>query len=507
MLEEATETNYPTIQEAGSYKQIAKSTGIFAGSQGINIAAGIVRTKVLALLLGPAGVGLVGLFQSVIDVAKSVSGLGLSFSAVKDIAQATATNNETKIAETITVTRRLVWWTGSLGTLLMILFSSTISQFVFHDQEHILAICLLSFCVFTGLISSGQMALLQGTRQLPAMAKASVYGTLVGLVVAVTLYAWLGINGIVPALMGISVVSLFFSWFFTRQLHNKRVEMSLGAVGKKGSAMIKLGMASMLSGLAATGVMMLIKRFILKETQQEEMVGLFQAVWSLSAMYISALLSAMSTDYYPRLCSLEHDEKAMVDFANQQARFVMLVSTPLVVLVLLFSPLILSLFYSRSFLPATDLMQFQILGTFFKLAIWPVAFFLLAKGKGGRFLFTEVSWHAVYYVATTLLWPHYGLLAAGIAYVLAYLVYCPLIIMMVRPLCPLKLTSKNTRLLVFLTLMTLGVFLSSYYLEDLLKWSVGSALSLGVTVVCLKELNTIVPFGDVIKKLQQWRKR
>jgi PST family polysaccharide transporter len=443
----------------------------------------------------------------VIDVAKSVSGLGLGFSAVKDIAQASASNDETKIAETITVTRRLVWWTGTVGAMLMILFSGAISRFVFHDQDHILAICLLSFCVLTGLISSGQMALLQGTRQLLPMAKASVYSTLVGLVVALTLYVWLGINGIVPALIGISVVSLFFSWFFTRQIRKKRVKLSLNEVGKRGSAMIKLGMASMLSGLAATCVMLLIKRFILKETQQEEMVGLYQAVWSLSAMYISALLSAMSTDYFPRLCSLEHDEKAMVAFANQQARFVMLVSTPLIVLVLLLSPLILSLFYSRSFLPATDLMLFQLLGTFFKLAIWPVAFFLLAKGKGGRFLFTEISWYAVYYVATTLLWPHFGLLAAGIAYVLAYIVYCPLIILMVRPLCHLKLTSRNTSLLIFLTLMTISVFLSSYYLEGLPKWTVATVLSLSVTVVCLKELNAIVPFHDVINKLQQWRKR
>ncbi len=507
MLEEANENNQPTIQETGSYKQIAKSTGIFAGSQGINIAAGIVRTKVLALLLGPAGVGLVGLYQSVIDVAKSLSGLGLSFSAVKDIAQSTASKDEQKVAETITVTRQLVWWAGLLGTLLMIVFSSTISQFVFHDQEHILAICLLSFCVFTGLISSGQMALLQGTRQLPAMAKASVYGTLVGLVVAVTLYAWLGINGIVPALMGISVVSLFFSWFFTRQLRKKRVKMSFNEVGKKGSAMIKLGVSSMLSGLAATCVMMLIKTFILNETQQEEMVGLFQAVWSLSAMYISALLSAMSTDYYPRLCSMENDEKTMVSFANQQTRFVMLVSTPMVVLMILFTPLILTLFYSNSFLSATGMMQFQMVGIFLKLAIWPVAFFLLAKGKGGRFLLTEVSWYVVYYAATALMWPHYGLLAAGMAYVLAYIVYCPLIILVVRPLCPFKLTPENIRLMGFLTLMTAGVFLSSYYLEGLLKWLLASSLSVGVIVVCMKELNTLIPLNDVIKKIQQWIKR
>lgn len=499
--------NSPQDEAIKSYGQIAKSTGIFAGSQGINIAAGIVRTKVLALLLGPAGVGLVGLYQSVIDVVKSVAGLGLSFSAVKDIAQATASNDTEKIAETVTVTRRLIWWTSMLGALLMLLFSKPISEFVFSDQQHVLAICLLSFCVVTGLLSSGQMALLQGSRRLLNMAKASVYGTLVGSVVAITLYAWLGIDGIVPALMGIAVVSLFFSWYFTHRIRGTQVRMTLRETWMKGGSMVKLGVSSMLSGLAATCVMMLMKSFILKESHQEDTVGLFQAVWSLSSMYIGALLSAMSTDYYPRLCGLEHDEKAMVSYANQQTRFVMLVSTPLVVGVLLFSSLILRVFYSNSFLAANGLMQLQILGTFFKLAIWPVAFFLLAKGKGGRFLLSEVSWYVIYYVSTRLLWPQYGLLAAGIGFLLAYAVYCPLIVMLVRPICAIRLTPPNMRLLTFQTLTTVGVFLAVFYMEGILKWTVASALCLAVVVVSVVELNKIVPFGDVIKKLRQWKKR
>ncbi len=490
-----------------SYVQIARSTGIFAGSQGINMAAGIVRTKVLALLLGPSGVGLVGLYQSVIDFIKSIAGLGLSFSAVKDIAQATAVNDDNQLAETITVTRRLVWWTSILGAMLMLFFSKPISLYIFEDLDHVLPISLLSFCVLTGLLSSGQMALLQGSRKLPDMARASVFGTLTGLFVAISLYAWLGIKGIVPALMGLSVVSLFFSWYFTRNIRSKQVRLSIRETWSKGSGMIKLGVSSMLSGLASTCVLLLMKGFILKESGQEDMVGLFQSVWSLSSMYIGALLSAMSTDYYPRLCSIEKDDRAMVAFANQQIRFVMLVSTPLVALVLLFSPQILAIFYSKSFLAATGLMQLQILGTFFKLIIWPVAFFILAKGKGGRFLLSETAWYVVYYVATRLLWPQYGLAAAGIAFLVAYAVYCPLVILLVRPLCRISLTASNTKLLLFFTVTTIGVFLTVFYLNGLLKWLIASILCVTMCAVALIELDKIVPFRKVTEVIRRWIKR
>ncbi|MCK9300100.1 MAG: O-antigen translocase, partial [Bacteroidales bacterium] len=55
-----------------SYRQIVKSTGIFGGSQLFNMLIGVFRTKVAAALLGPLGVGLIGLYQSIIDMIRSV---------------------------------------------------------------------------------------------------------------------------------------------------------------------------------------------------------------------------------------------------------------------------------------------------------------------------------------------------------------------------------------------------------------------------------------------------
>ena len=41
-----------------THGQILKSTALVGGSQVLNIAIGIVRTKAMAMLLGPAGFGL-----------------------------------------------------------------------------------------------------------------------------------------------------------------------------------------------------------------------------------------------------------------------------------------------------------------------------------------------------------------------------------------------------------------------------------------------------------------
>jgi len=489
--------------ESASYSQIAKSTGIFAGSQLINIVAGIVRTKVLAVLLGTIGIGLAGMYQSVVDFVKSIAGLGLSFSSVKDISEAASSDDQQRIASTVTVTRRLVWLTGIAGMLIMILFSKPLSQYLFGNSEYVWPICLLSFCVLTGILSSGQMALLQGTRQLLKMAKASVSGTVCGLIIAIVFYAWLGIEGIVPALIGISLISLFFSWFFSNKTFLLKVNIGFRETIKKGGAMLKLGFFTMLSGLASTITLMLMKSFILKAGNME-MVGLYQAVWSVSFMYLGAILSSMATDYYPRLCGLNGDDVAMVRFSNEQTRFVLLVTTPIVFAVLLLASPVLQLLYSSRFTDAVSLMEWQLLGTYLKVLIWPVGFFLLAKGKGFRFLLVEVTWYIVYYAATRVLWAHVGIESAGIAYLIAYLVYCPLVFALVRPLCKLSFTRANIRLMFYFTSLAGMAFLVAYYLEGWLQWSFSAGLFLTVSLIAVLNLDKIFPirqWPEAIRKL------
>ncbi|MDP5081484.1 MAG: hypothetical protein NWP87_02425, partial [Winogradskyella sp.] len=47
-----------------SYRSIMKATSLFGGVQVFNIIIAILRSKIIAILLGPAGLGIVGLLNS-----------------------------------------------------------------------------------------------------------------------------------------------------------------------------------------------------------------------------------------------------------------------------------------------------------------------------------------------------------------------------------------------------------------------------------------------------------
>jgi len=91
-------------QEQG-YNHILKYTSIFGGVQGLNILISLVRNKIVALLLGPEGMGLVSLFQTTVNFISQSTNLGVSFSAVRNVSELFDAGDEARITHFIKVVR------------------------------------------------------------------------------------------------------------------------------------------------------------------------------------------------------------------------------------------------------------------------------------------------------------------------------------------------------------------------------------------------------------------
>jgi O-antigen/teichoic acid export membrane protein len=123
-------------EEQSSYRQIMKATSIFGGVQVYNILISIIRSKFIAVLLGPAGMGIAGLFTSTTTLIGNITNLGLSTSAVKNVAAANATGNAVRVAIVVSVLRRLVWITGIIGLIFTLLCAPWLSELTFGNRNY-----------------------------------------------------------------------------------------------------------------------------------------------------------------------------------------------------------------------------------------------------------------------------------------------------------------------------------------------------------------------------------
>jgi O-antigen/teichoic acid export membrane protein len=483
-----------------SKKQILKSTGILGSAQLINIIVGIIRVKVLAILLGATGVGIAGLYQTTIDLIRSVTGFGIGYSAVRDIAASVATKDERKVAIAITVLRKWSWATGILAMFVTVIFSKQLSFMAFGNKDHAIGIATLSVGLLIAAISSGQSALLQGFRMIGDMAKANVLGAIIGLILAVAIYYFLGIKGIVPALLVAYLLNLLINWYFSRRITILSINLSSTEIFKKGSSMAKLGFFMTIAGLSGTCTMFLIRSFLMKQDGLTT-VGHFVAAWSISSMYISAIFNAMGADFFPRLSGVQHDSDSVTKLVNEQLEVAILISAPIIIGMISFIDVVVHIFYSKDFGPTAEILNWQLLGDFFRVLGWPIGLIILAKGRGGIFICTEICWNLLFFLGVYFGWDLFGIQITGIAFLASYILYALLLYAISRKLVLFTLSYKVKRaILVFLSLLVLSFLSVSYFAQDL-RYAVCSMLTLIACIYSIKGLKEIINIMGLLKRL------
>ena len=138
-----------------SYNHVLKYTGIFGGVQGLNIIINLVRNKLVALLLGPDGMGLASLFNTTVNFISQSTNLGISFSAVKHISSLYEENDEEKMAHFVKVVRGWSLITALVGMAICVLIGPLLSDYTFSWGDHTLHFILLSPAVGHCIIDTG----------------------------------------------------------------------------------------------------------------------------------------------------------------------------------------------------------------------------------------------------------------------------------------------------------------------------------------------------------------
>ena len=109
----------PAADKGAGFRGILKSSALIGASSLINVGLGAVRTKAMAVMLGPAGIGLLGAFSMILDLARSIAQLGLNGSGVRQIAEAASSGDERRLAVTALVLRRVALLCALLGAILL----------------------------------------------------------------------------------------------------------------------------------------------------------------------------------------------------------------------------------------------------------------------------------------------------------------------------------------------------------------------------------------------------
>jgi len=484
------------------YRSTVKATSLFGGVQVFNILIQIIRSKIIAVLLGTAGMGISGLYLSATTLIASFTQLGLGTSAVKNIAAADSSGNTTRLAIVIKIFQRLIWVTGILGTLATLIFASQLSQRTFGDSKHTIAFLWLSITLLINQLTSGHNVLLQGMRRLNQLAKSSLYGNLLGLLLTVPLYYFYGIDGIVPAIIITSVVALLFSWNYSRKVKLEQVAVTPKQVVTEGKDMVKMGVLISMGGIL-TALSSYIIRIFINDIGGEGEVGLYNAGFVIINTYVGLIFTAMSTEYYPRLSAMAQDNKRCSRAVNHQAEVAILMIAPILVVFMVFIKWILIILYSDKFIPVEGMLHWCALGMFFKVAAWCIGFVFLAKGHGKLFFINELLGNIYILLANIWGYSQWGLTGLGIAFLLSYALYFLQVFIIVKKQYNISYGHKFIVLFIVQFSICLLCFIIINKYTILYAYIVGSVLFLISLVYSYIELDKRIGVKEILSKFRQ----
>lgn len=396
---------------ASSYGNILKYTGLFGGVQALNILVGVVRNKLVALILGPQGMGLMSLFNSTTKLVGDSTNFGIAMSGVRNISEAYDAGDKQRLNESVLMVRSWSMLTAILGMILCAALSPWLSRFTFSWDGHTLHFIFLSPAVFLTTVTGGELAILKGVRRLRDLAKVSVWNVLLALVLTVPLYYFFNDAAIVPSIVLMVLVQLLLTIGYSYRLYPLRLSFSRHVLGR-GMDMVRLGVAFVLAGIFGSLADFLIRSY-LNNVAQIDTVGLFNAGYMMTMTYIGMVFSAMETDYFPRLSGVSERSFTFSQTVNRQAEVMLLVAAPLLIAFSFGLPILLPLLYSHQFMSVLGMMQVMVIAMYFRAIKLPVQYIPLAKGDSQSYLLLEGIYSVLIVVAVVGFFSLWGLSGAG----------------------------------------------------------------------------------------------
>jgi O-antigen/teichoic acid export membrane protein len=398
-----------------------KATSAVAGAKIATILVSLMRMKAIAFILGPSGMGLVNLVSSSIEFTRVVTNLGIDSAVVRSIAEAHAKHDRQRLAIIYHVAVRTSLFIGAIGWLAISIASPWLSHAATGSTDRAWLFVLGGASLLFSPLLGVQLGLLQGLRQIGTLAKCQLITSPVAACLTVLLISVHGVEGGIAALAITSISSLgIHCWFvrnwrptepLPRNVHYKEIIWGN----------LRDGSGFAINGLwltASSWINLLLIRHYYGE-QGTLHVGMYSAAAMLANFYVSIIISALATEFYPSLTAEAADPQKMRSMLNRQAVLALDAGVLATLVLIVAAPIALLVLYSSEFTAAADLMRLLLCGTAIRFSAFPLGFAILALGHTRLFALCEVAMGVVTITLSCIGVTFYGLMGLGVAFITA----------------------------------------------------------------------------------------
>ena len=427
---------------------VFRALGIFGSLEVMKMLCAVVRTKLVALWIGTAGVGIISLYNSTLDMVKSVALLNMRQSCVPSIAAAAQNPEEqARICHHVDVLGVAV---GALTTILFAAFAPLLSLATFGSYSYSWGFALLAPTMFLSSVADARQAVLQGCRRLDVLARATLWAVLAATLLALPLFYFFRIAAIVPVLIIFPVFTAFFLYIVPSHSGQRKLPFDRRLFFATAKSLIRLG-SYLTLGVAMGFLADYLLRIYLERVGGIPVVGLFQSGATIIKSYVGLFFTAITMEFFPRLSATISHKRATSLIVAHEIGIALWLLMPVIVIFISFDELVVRLLYSSSFLDIVPYLSIAIIATVLRAVSWCFSYVIVAKGDGRIYLLTEAISAISLLVFSYIGWKNAGFAGLGWAYVGEYLAFTAAVWLVCRLRYGLRIPSGIAALILFAT--------------------------------------------------------
>ena len=398
----------------------ARAFSALTAASAASMVAQILRGKLAALLLGPAGVGVFNQLTLMWNITNATASLGTFSGIVQHGADALASDDREALKRLTATFTILLAGFSLVIALIGAAVSSHLSHWLLHDHgKHGNLVALLMLGVPIGVTAQTWRALLSAARAVPKLVRSQIASDVGGAVVFAVLIVWLGLKGAVLGFMASHLILFLVQAVYLRRefgpghLSPHLRNFSWSVVGSN----LGFGASGLLLIVLGNLGVLLVSRVIIDRLGPEAN-GLFTNGWRIASVYLGAVTAATIGYFLPTLAATPTDREMAAE-VNATLRFYLALLPPVMAGIMAGGSLIVWLILSNAFLPVAALLLLFVPAELMRIMADTILAQFLARRRLRPYTAAYIVQFGLFVCLAMALVPIMGIAGAALAYALA----------------------------------------------------------------------------------------
>ena len=407
---------------------LIKTSVLTAISTLVRVLSGFVINKFLSVYVGPSGLAMVGQLRDFLGTVLSFSNGAITSGVVKYAAEYQTIEEKQKIFSTSIIISLVC---SFIVGFLIFIFSDYLSIKILKTDEYLSVFQILAFSIVLFSLNTLLQSILNGQKEIKKYILVNISTSIFALILTSFLVYKFHLLGALYAIVLNQSVVFFVTLGFVVKSSWFKLQYFLQGIDKESSnRLFKYSLMAITSAIVGPLSYIIVRNYIGEHLNWDN-AGYFQGIKYISDMYLLVVTTSLGVYYLPRLSEIQGKEELKKEILSGY-KIIMPIVMFFALAIYIFRDLVISIAFSKEFVPMRELFLWQLIGDIIKIASWLLSYLMLAKAMTKVFIITEVLFGVSWVILAVLGIKYFGLIGVTYAFAINYFIYLVVMIIIFR---------------------------------------------------------------------------